>query len=239
MEIFSLQIDDINIAEATHLLESSSGFSFVVTPNIQHVVAVNRDSELLDMYKQANLILCDSRIFQKVCTFASKKIANVVAGSDLTKFYFENYFNGDEEVMVIGSSDSDIDLLRSDYGMKNLSHYNPPMGFINCPKEITRTIHKIQEFKPRYVFLAVGFPRQEILACRLKEVIDFDCTAFCIGASIDFLTGKQNRAPERWQAMRMEWLYRFIQEPRRLFKRYFIDSLGLIPLLIREYKKSD
>lgn len=236
--IFNLQINDISTEELIHYTNTLRGFNFITTPNLQHIVAVNNDQIIFDCYKGAQFIICDSRIVQLLSKIVGQKITHVTPGSDLTKYYFDNVLEPNDNIMIIGSTVSEIKRLSDLYPRLAINHYSPPMGFINNIKETDKTIRAIEEIKPNYLFLAVGFPRQEKLACILKTKIDFDCTAFCIGASIDFLTGKQNRAPLIWQKAHMEWLYRFFQDPKRMFKRYFINSWGIIPILFKEkYRK--
>lgn len=236
-EVFNLKIQDILFDDLIKEITNLVGFNFIVTPNVQHIIGLDRRNDLLSCYKKSTLILCDSRILQLISRIIKKPIRNVTPGSDLTKFMFERYFSGSESIMVVGSTKSEMSWVRSRYGLTNLAHYEPPMEFINNIVEVEKTVKEVLRIKPRYLFLALGFPRQELLACRLKGVIDFNCTAFCIGASIDFLTGKQKRAPARWQHFRLEWLYRFFHNPVRLFKRYFIDGWKLIPIIYKEIKK--
>lgn len=235
--IFNLRIDDKNEEEIINDVLTLKGFNFVVTPNLQHIVALNNEPSILDCYAKAKYVICDSRIVQVLSQILGKKIFNVIPGSDLTKYYFDKVLEPNVTIMVIGSTTVDIKKLNEIYPHLKIHHYTPPMGFINDDKEVEKTISAIQTIKPRFLFLAIGFPRQEKLACYLQSEVCFDCTAFCIGASIDFLTGKQKRAPATFQKLRLEWLYRFIQEPKRLFRRYFIESWGIFPVILKEIKK--
>jgi len=238
-KIFGITISDKKILDVINELELCEGFSFVVTPNMQHLVAINQDNNIMSCYTRATLTLCDSRIVQLLAALLNKPIVNVIPGSDLTKYYFEHFFKGDENIMIVGSLSEDIVTLKRRYNLTHLSHYNPPMGFIDDPVEVEKVISEISVVKPRYLFLAVGFPRQELMAARLKDDVNFDCIALCIGASVDFMTGKQKRAPESWQKLRIEWLYRYLKEPKRMFRRYFIESWGIFPLMVKEMSKKD
>ena len=237
VHVFNLLIDDLTQDDLTSIILAHTGFNFIVTPNLQHVIAINNATELAKCYKKASITTCDSRIVQALSHKLKKPIKNITTGSGLTQHFFENVLKQNDMIMVVGSSSEDIKLLAKKYSLNNINFYSPPMDFINSPEEVNKTLEKVLENKPRFLFLAVGFPRQEILACKLQNAIDFDCTAFCIGASIDFLTGKQKRASTKWQKYRFEWLFRFLQEPKRLFRRYFVDSWGIIPILIKEFRK--
>jgi len=237
VSIFNTKIDDVPIDKAVDMLADVSGFKFVVTPNVQHFIALDERPDIKKCYERAYLTLCDSKVVQRLGLFIKKPIRNVVLGSDLTEYYFENVLEGDVRVMIVGSTERDIQNIKNRYGIENLYHYAPPMGFIESEAEVKKTIAVVLGNKPEFLFIALGFPRQELIACRLESVADFDCAAFCIGASIDFLTGKQKRAPKIIQVMSLEWFYRFLMEPKRLFRRYFIEGLKIIPLFFGEIRR--
>src|SRR5262249_4961555 len=85
----------------------------------------------------------------------------------------------------------------------------------------------------RFCFIAVGCPQQELVAHRLKVRGRASGLALCIGASINFLTGTERRAPRWMQHIGMEWLYRALRDPVRLGRRYFARGPYIFPLLHR------
>lgn len=82
--------------------------------------------------------------------------------------------------------------------------------------------------KPQLILLAMGMPKQERIAQKIKENYSGDCLIVCGGAIIDFMSGRVNRAPKFLRVIGMEWLYRLVVEPRRLFKRYVIGNFRFI-----------
>ena len=102
------------------------------------------------------------------------------------------------------------------------------MGFINKPDEVDKLIQTIKELKPDLIFLAVGSPRQEEFALKLKATLEHGI-ALCIGASILFLTGDEKRAPQIMQQLSLEWLHRMFSDTR-LFKRYIANALNLVKI---------
>ena len=84
-----------------------------------------------------------------------------------------------------------------------------------------------------YIWVGIGTPKQDFLAHQFS-VSYYGSYILCIGAALEFLAGTKKEAPIRIQNAGMEWLFRWSQEPRRLFKRYFIDSWGFISLMLRE-----
>jgi len=108
-------------------------------------------------------------------------------------------------------------------GLKDLHHHNPPMGFIRNPAAVETALKFVEDASPfRFCFIAVGSPQQEVVANHLKSRGIARGLALCIGASIDFVTGSERRAPRWMQAMALEWVYRLSQNPRRLARRYLV-----------------
>ena len=214
---------------AVDLLSSQSGFDYVVTPNIDHIsrlLECDKDSELRKVYENASLSLCDSRILQKMLKFKGITIKEVVPGSTLTLKLFESDILTDRKVSIIGGEESVISKLKSIYPNIVLDHYNPPMGFINKPEEVEKTLLHCEKAQSDIYFLAVGSPRQELLAFRMKSRLNKG-VALCVGASILFLVGEEKRAPSWVQKAHMEWCYRMLQNPKVLAKRYFGNFLTL------------
>ena len=103
-------------------------------------------------------------------------------------------------------------------------------------------------FQPEYVFLGIRFPKQNHIALGLIEhVKQHNATQgnpqrnmplfLLLGASYEFYLNIKKRAPQFWRKIGMEWFYRFTQEPGRLFKRYFVDDMQFIPIVIKEFRK--
>lgn len=231
---FKINLIDIGLEEVQPYLNRLGGVNIIITTNISHIASLDR-GEMRDAtcYYNADLILCDSRVLKDICFIIGKRINNVVPGSDLTKYLFENILTSTDKVMVLGSTCKDIEVLKAKYNLPNLSYYSPPFGFIENQNEIEKIITIVNKAKPRYLFLALGALRQEILACILKPQLHHRCDLYCIGASIDFLTGAQKRAPNIFQTLHMEWLYRLASNPRRLFRRYLLDMGRIIHILFR------
>jgi exopolysaccharide biosynthesis WecB/TagA/CpsF family protein len=156
----------------------------------------------------------------------------VCPGSDLTAELFARIIGRDDRIVLIGGSDEQARALARRYGLNSLRHYNPPMGFIRDPREVGQCVEFIEACSPfRFCFLALGAPQQEVVAQRLKARGSAKGMALCIGASINFLTGVERRAPLWMQRAGMEWLYRLCQDPARLARRYLIRGPRVFSML--------
>lgn len=207
-------------------------FSYIVTPNVDHVVRYHASKpELKSLYEDAWLCLCDSMILQLLAKIAGLNLP-VVRGSDLTARMFDDVIKKDDRVCVIGGDDNVVEHLTAAIGADRLSHYNPPMGFVKIPEEIEKCVDFVLNHPSRYVFFAIGSPQQEIVAHAVWKTGNATGVGFCIGASIDFLTGKENRAPQWMQNTGLEWLFRLFQDPKRMWKRYLIHGTRIFWLYI-------
>src|SRR5580693_1631740 len=109
------------------------------------------------------------------------------------------------------------------YWLGNVGHYNPPMGISKEPVAIEECVRFVEAQSPfRFCFLAVGSPQQEALAALLQARGIARGMALCVGASLNFITGSEKRAPTWIQQMALEWLFRLAQDPKRLARRYLI-----------------
>jgi exopolysaccharide biosynthesis WecB/TagA/CpsF family protein len=111
---------------------------------------------------------------------------------------------------------------------------NPPMGFINDPAAVDECLRFIESESPfRFCLFAVGSPQQEVLARAVQTRGRARGLGLCIGASINFLTGMERRAPAFVQKSGFEWLYRLINDPGRLARRYLVRGPRIFLLLPR------
>jgi exopolysaccharide biosynthesis WecB/TagA/CpsF family protein len=195
------------------------------TINADHIDKLtNLENESFnDAYQNADIVTLDSRVIQKIIRFTNHTNLKICTGSDLTQALFEKLSeHSDKSICIVGGDDDSVSHLKTRFQLINeINQYVPPMGFINHPDELRKCLTFINKQKFDLVFVAVGCPQQEILASYLKENSIFPSYYLCIGASIDFLTGVQSRAPKFIQKLNLEWAYRLIQNPKKMSKRYY------------------
>jgi N-acetylglucosaminyldiphosphoundecaprenol N-acetyl-beta-D-mannosaminyltransferase len=205
-------------------------FGYIVTPNVDHVVRINQDSAKLDhLYRDALLCLCDSRILRGLAKLSQLDIP-VTAGSDLTAELFRAVVQPSDRLTIIGGDAAMIEALKQRFGLTNVRHHNPPMGFLRSPEQFQAAVTFAASHPARFLFLAVGSPQQELLASAIQKSSNTTGLALCIGASLEFLTGAKQRAPENWRRFGFEWLFRLLSEPRRMWRRYLVEGPRVFPL---------
>jgi len=209
------------------------GFRYIVTPNVDHVVRLAKEPDVYKpLYEASWLSVCDSRILELLGKF-SKVPLKAVPGSDLTQQLFDNVIKAETPVTVIGADDEIIQTVTEMYGLKNVKHHQPPMGLRNKPEAVKAAAQFIHDNPARYVFICVGSPQQEMVAKACLDRGDCVGLGLCVGASLDFIAGRVKRAPVWMRELRMEWLYRLLSEPRRLWKRYLVDGPRIFGLWLQ------
>jgi exopolysaccharide biosynthesis WecB/TagA/CpsF family protein len=130
--------------------------------------------------------------------------------------------------------------LRKKYkGLNVVGTYSPSFGFQDKKDEIELIIKTINDTKPDILAVGLGAPKQEKFIFKYKEKLRVP-VSMAIGATIDFEAGNIKRAPIWMQKTGLEWFYRLCKEPKRMFKRYIIDDVKIINLVLKEIiKKND
>lgn len=226
-EFLGIEFDAIPMNDLLTMLKARSSeaeFRYVVTPNVDHMNRLHATpKDLVKLYESAWLCLCDSRILLMLGRLARCRLT-LVPGSDLTARMFADVIEPRDPICIIGGDAGAISNLSRKYALDDVRHYNPPMGFIRNPSEVEKCVDFVSGNSARYVFFAVGSPQQEIVALEVLKSGRATGVGFCIGASIDFLTGAAERAPIWMQRLSLEWLHRFASNPRGMFRRYLITG---------------
>jgi N-acetylglucosaminyldiphosphoundecaprenol N-acetyl-beta-D-mannosaminyltransferase len=226
------------VAERLERLALRETFAFVVTPNVDHVLMLHPDSPtdttraFQQAYAAAELRLCDSRILQRLAR-SHRVTLDVVTGSDLTAYLFENGRLDGRKVAIIGGDANMAPELSERFPAIEIVQHQPPMGVLGNPHAIAEIIGFIEQERAHYVMLAIGAPQSEIIAHRCQLEGKSEGVGLCIGASIEFLLGRKSRAPRWMQRLGLEWAFRLVSEPRRLWKRYLVKGPKIFLLSYR------
>jgi N-acetylglucosaminyldiphosphoundecaprenol N-acetyl-beta-D-mannosaminyltransferase len=235
VDFLGIRFEVQSIEEAVRgiLAEVPHRFKYIVTPNVHHMVRLLEDTDTIKpLFETAWRVFCDSRVLGRIARLFGLRLS-VIPGSDLTARLLEQTAKQHLLVAIVGPTAPECATLASKYpGLKFVSH-SPPMGFIKSEHEVQTCVDFVVAAHASITFLAVGMPQQEMLARRIADDPRALGVGLCIGASIDFLTGKQKRAPIWIQKAGFEWLYRLLSDPRRLARRYLIDCPRFFLLLKR------
>jgi len=229
-----LFLDDYDLPE---FLAVAAGFGqdrfgFVVTPNVDHLIRYHDDAAFRDSYAAAEYVLLDSRLLARLLRLMKGLALPVCTGADLTAALFSTVIRPSDRIVLIGGTVAQAGRLAGLYGLSNIHHFDPPMGFIKDPAAVRECVEFVEAHSPfRFCFIAVGSPQQEALAVQIQSRARTRGLALCIGAALNFITGSEKRAPQWIQRLTLEWLYRLLQNPRRLARRYLVRGPRIITCL--------
>lgn len=211
--------------------------AYVVTPNVDHIVQLERDEELKRVYENASLILADGKPLIWISKFYKTPIKEKISGSDLfpkvcdlaAKKGFTMYLLGAAEGVAAKAAKN---LMQKYKGLNIVGTYSPPFGFEKDKKELDKIKEQIQKVHPDILIVGLGCPKQEKFMYHHCKELGVPIS-FGLGASIDFEAGNIKRAPKWMSEHGLEWLYRITQDPKRLAKRYLVDDMKIFSLAIR------
>jgi N-acetylglucosaminyldiphosphoundecaprenol N-acetyl-beta-D-mannosaminyltransferase len=224
-------IGSIEEAACDILAETTGSFKYVVTPNVHDMVRLLEDpAAMRPLYERAWRVFCDSRVLSQLAKFRRVRLS-VITGSDLTALLIARAAEQRLKIALVGPTAAACTALGRRYRGLDAEFHTPPMGFIDSEHEVQKCIDFVIKTRAPLTFLALGMPRQAILAHRIADNPEARGVGLCIGASIDFLTGKQHRAPVWVQKAGFEWLYRLLSDPRRLAWRYLVECPRIFYLI--------
>lgn len=231
-------LDEKQVIDALLAREPQASFTFVVTPNADHLVRIHRSGgNVLNAYLEAGLCLNDSRIVGFLAAARGLGLPTV-PGADLVRSLFQSALDPTWSLLLVGGTKDLFHRLVQKYDLKNARHYEAPMGLLHDAEKFDATLRAIEDNPARLILLAVGSPQQELLAYALQKGGKATGVALCIGAAVEFLVYPERRAPAWLSRLGLEWLYRLVREPRRLWRRYLIDSPRLFSLAYRDWQMS-
>lgn len=244
MSFMNTEVDNLTMAEALSaidMLVQKKGSSYVVTPNVDHIVQLESDNELQNVYKNASLILVDGMPLIWISKLYGSPIKEKISGSDLFPLICKLSSEKGYKLFFLGAAEGvaskAAEVLSDRYeGLNVVGTYSPPFGFENNIKEINMIKKMIGESKPHILIVGLGCPKQEKFMYHFCKDLDVP-VSLGLGASFDFVAGNIKRAP-RWMSEHgLEWLFRITQDPKRLAKRYLVDDLKIIKLFFKYYNK--
>jgi N-acetylglucosaminyldiphosphoundecaprenol N-acetyl-beta-D-mannosaminyltransferase len=142
-----------------------------------------------------------------------------------------------KRVMFMGSSEKVLTLIKEraavDYPNVEVVTYSPPYKPEFTDEENAEMVRAINEAKPDLLWIGMTAPKQEKWTYKYWGELDIDCHVGTIGAVFDFYAGTMKRAPLWWQEHSLEWLYRLLKEPKRMWRRYLVGNALFLWNVIR------
>lgn len=223
-----LNVDIDNLTQENLLAQLTKGV--VVTPNVDQIVKMQFDRDYYQIVKNAEWVICDSRILLLCSKLTKTPLKEAIPGSSFFPSFYEYHKNDEDcKIFLLGAMDGVAlkaqERINQVVGREMVvGAYSPSYGFEKKVEENEQIFQMINESGATVVLVGVGCPKQEKWIDAHKDKMSGVRIWMALGATIDFEAGNLKRAPIFWQNIYMEWFYRFLQEPRRMFRRYFIDD---------------
>lgn len=235
-------INNVTMSETVEAIEqmiAADKKSYVVAINVDVVMKIEADPYLKKIVDDADMVLVDGKPLVWISKLHGRPLKEKVSGSDLVPLLCEVAAKNGYKVFIIGGKEGSAERAKQRLeeklpDIKIVGTYAPPFGFEKDDAELERINHMISQAHPDLLITCFGCPKQEKWIYENIEKYDAK-VSICAGATVDFLAGNVTRAP-RWMSEHgLEWFYRFLQEPRRMFRRYFVDDMKIIGL-IKKYR---
>lgn len=222
----TLQIVDANIQKRTQIHH--------VVVNAAKLVNAQRDKQLLDSIVHCDIINPDGQSVVWASRLLNRKLPERVTGIDLMINLVEMAARKGYRIYLLGAEHKVLQkvagLYRNKYGDHLIAGYRD--GYFGAEEELS-IAKDIERSGADLLFVAITSPKKEIFLNKYKDIIK---TPFImgVGGAFDVIAGKTKRAPKWLQKVGMEWFFRVLQEPGRLWKRYLITNFRFVYLVLRQ-----
>lgn len=236
ISILNIKVD--NITKNDLLKKFDKGV--LITPNVDHLMKLQHDREFYEIYKKAEYVTVDSQIVRLALKFLGTPVKEVITGSDFFPSFY-NYHKENDKIKIFllgaapGVADKALKIINEKVGREIIVGVcSPSFGFAKNETECENIIKIIGNTPANVLVVGVGAPKQEKWIYKYKDRLRNIKIFLAIGATIDFEAGNIKRAPKIFQRLAIEWLYRLIKEPRRLWRRYIVEDLPFFYFILKQ-----
>jgi N-acetylglucosaminyldiphosphoundecaprenol N-acetyl-beta-D-mannosaminyltransferase len=242
LNIAGVDFSNLNVDELTAQVNEYIGrqdkvqVCFVPTNS---VMAAHHNDEVKSVYNKAALVICDGVPIRWASLFLGIPLKERITGFDFFPMFIEECIKKQYSVFFMGAAPGVVESLVEHYalvspGLKISGYYCPPMATRFSNDENEKMIAMINNSKADVLFVSLTAPKQDIWIQEHLHQLNIK-VAMGVGAAFNSVIGNIKRAPKWVQQAGLEWFYRFLQEPGRLFKRYFVEAPPFIPLVVKQY----
>lgn len=231
-------VNNIDVDETVRIIDNliaNKKKSYIVAVNVDVVIKIEKDIYLKKITDEAEITLVDGKPLVWISKFHKMPVKTKVSGSDLVPVLCNRAAEKGYSIFIIGGKEGIADKAKKRLeeklpDIKVVGTYSPPLGFEHDTEELKKINSMISDAAPDILVACFGCPKQEKWIYENYKKYDA-IVSICAGATVDFLAGNVSRAPKWMSEHGLEWFYRFIQEPKRLFKRYFVEDMKILQLV--------
>ncbi len=238
VNILNISLDNLTTEELLKKLNWEGGVVF--TPNVDHLMKLQNDPEFYEAYDHSTYKVCDSQILMYASKFLGTPLKEKISGSDLfPAFYNYNKDNENVKIFLLGAAEGVARQAQAAINQKVgreivVASYSPSFGFEKNEAECQKIVDLINESGATVLAIGVGAPKQEKWLVKYRKQLKGVKIFLAIGATIDFEAGYKARSPKWMSEVGIEWLYRLLSEPKRLWKRYLIEGVPFFGLVLEQ-----
>ena len=247
-----LKLKELAIIESKiDLQEIETGKCLINTINAHSFNTAQKDHLFAEALGKGDYLIPDGASIVKACRWlkAKSQPKERIAGWDLFSFemqristspspFFPEEGTCQKRVMFMGSSENVLSKIKErcaiDYPNLDVVTYSPPYKPEFSKEDNEKIINAINKADPDLLWIGMTAPKQEKWTYSHWNELNIHCHVGTIGAVFDFYAGTAKRAPEWWQKHSLEWLYRLLKEPKRMWKRYIIGNPLFVWYIIKE-----
>jgi N-acetylglucosaminyldiphosphoundecaprenol N-acetyl-beta-D-mannosaminyltransferase len=235
-------IDNLSLHETADrvcdMIESRGAYGYVVTPNVDHIMRLRHDSLFREVYANAALVVPDGVPLVWASRFLKTPLKGRVNGTDLFELLAARSADRGYRLFFLGGNPGAAEraaevLIRRHPALVIAGTYCPPFGFDSEATVNSEIQDRIRTSGADILFIGIGAPRQELWMYRYGGGCGVS-VAVGIGVSFSLVGGGISRAPVWMQRSGLEWFWRLLTEPGRLWKRYLVDDIPFLWLVLRE-----
>jgi len=237
VNLLNVAIHNVTMVE---LLENLRVGGVVFTPNVDHVMKLQKNQDFYLVYQEADYIVCDSKVLMYISNFLKTPIQEKISGSDLFPAFY-NYYQHDDKIKIflLGAEADVVKIAQQKINSKVgrdiiVAAHSPSFGFEKNEEECQEIVKLINCSEATVLAIGVGAPKQEMWIAKYRKQLKNIKVYLAIGATISFEAGNIKRSPKWMSEVGLEWLYRLLSEPQRLWKRYLLDAIPFIWLIVKQ-----
>ena len=244
----SLQLKTLNIVCSLSELEGvPAGKKLINTINAHSYNTAQENEAFAEALSKGDYLIPDGASIVKTCRWlkANSQPKERIAGWDFFIFEMQRLEGRCKradvrcKVMFLGSSEKVLALIRKraavDYPHLEVITYSPPFKPEFSDEDNQAMIGAINHADPDLLWIGMTAPKQEKWAYQHWDELNIHCHCGTVGAVFDFYAGTVRRAPISWQRHSLEWLYRLLMEPRRMWRRYIIGNAKFLYYISKEF----
>jgi N-acetylglucosaminyldiphosphoundecaprenol N-acetyl-beta-D-mannosaminyltransferase len=237
VRIDALSFDDV-VDRIVARARANGAPGYIVTPNTHHITMLQSDPKFRRIYEEAFLAVPDGVPLLWAGKLLGEPLRGRVNGTDLFEALCAQAARYDLRVFLLGGREGAAEAARAALEARNpglliSGTYCPPIGFEHDPAESDRILAAIAAAEPHLLFVGLGAPKQEYWMYDNRASLRVP-VSLGIGVSFELVGGLVRRAPVWMQRSGLEWLFRLLSEPKRLWKRYFVCNAVFCALVVRQ-----